>query len=222
MYKPLSVAVDGPAGSGKSTLAKKLAEHYQLSYVDTGAMYRAVALKVFDLGVDYFDEQAIGEILADTSILFAQNRILLDGKDVSHLIRTPEAGKGASAVSTLPTVRKFLFGVQRELADAGNVIMDGRDIGTVIMPNATVKIFLIATPEERARRRQLEFQQKGIDQPFEEILRDVKARDKQDSERAAAPLKQAEDAILVDSSHMTIEEVTAHCIAIIDEKRKNG
>lgn len=207
MHKPLSIAIDGPASSGKSTLAKQLAVKFSLNYVDTGAMYRAITVKLLRHKVSLEDRCEIAEVLKKTEIDFHDNTIYLDGCDVSAEIRTPFISENVSKVSSLPVVRSFLFTIQKTLAEKGNVIMDGRDIGTVIMPNASLKIFLTATPETRAKRRFQEYREKGIETSYEEILSEVLKRDKRDSERELAPLKKAEDALEVDTSKMDIPEM---------------
>ena len=179
----VSVAIDGPAGAGKSTLARRLAAELGYIYVDTGAMYRAIGLYALRAGKDPKDNE-----------------------DVSTAIRTEAAGMAASAVGANPAVRAFLLDLQRSMAKKQDVLMDGRDIGTVVLPDATVKIFLTASPEARATRRWKEYQAKGIDTPYEEVLADVKQRDYQDTHRAAAPLKQAEDAVLLDTSELDFEQ----------------
>ena len=206
----ISVAIDGPAGAGKSTLARRLAADFGYIYVDTGAMFRTIGLYALRAGKDPKDNEAVNALLPNITLEFAfiegEQHIYLNGEDVSTAIRTEEVGMAASAVGANPAVRAFLLEMQRDMARTQNILMDGRDIGTVVLPNATVKIFLTASPEARATRRWKEYQQKGIDTPYEEVLADVKQRDYQDSHRAVAPLKQAADAILVDTSDIGLQE----------------
>ena len=219
---PINIAIDGPAGAGKSTVAKKLAEDYGYIYVDTGAMYRAMALYFLRQGIDSHDEAAIGRACETVSIsLEYENgiqQVYLNGENVSSELRTEAVGNMASNTSVYAPVRKKLVELQRELAGRRDVVMDGRDIGTVVLPDATVKIFLTAAPEARARRRWLEYQQKGMEVAFEDVLADVKQRDYQDTHRAAAPLKQAEDAVLLDTSDLNFEQSLAAMKKIIAEK----
>ena len=219
---PINIAIDGPAGAGKSTVAKKLAEDYGYIYVDTGAMYRAMALYFLRQGIDSHDEAAIGRACETVSIsLEYENgiqQVYLNGENVSSELRTEAVGNMASNTSVYAPVRKKLVELQRELAERRDVVMDGRDIGTVVLPDATVKIFLTAAPEARARRRWLEYQQKGMEVAFEDVLADVKQRDYQDTHRAAAPLKQAEDAVLLDTSDLNFEQSLAAMKKIITEK----
>ena len=206
-----SIAVDGPSGAGKSTLAKMLAEALGYLYVDTGAIYRTVGLSVCRRGVDPGDGAAVVPMLAGLDIDLRHGEdglqhMYLDGEDVTDEIRRPEISKYASAVSALPQVRAFLMDMQRELARRQNVIMDGRDIGTVVLPGADVKIFLTAAPEDRAKRRYAELLQRGHGGDYETVLRDIIQRDENDTRRAAAPLRQAEDALLVDTTGNSLEE----------------
>ena len=192
----ISVAIDGPAGAGKSTLARRLAADFGYIYVDTGAMFRTIGLYALRAGKEPKDNEAVDALLPNITLEFAfiegEQHIYLNGEDVSTAIRTEEVGMAASAVGANPAVRTFLLEMQRDMAKTQNILMDGRDIGTVVLPNATVKIFLTASPEARATRRWKEYQQKGIDTPYEDVLADVKQRDYQDTHRAAAPLKQAD------------------------------
>jgi len=220
----ISVAIDGPAGAGKSTLSRKAAALLGYIYVDTGALYRAVGLKFSRLGFDTELNCNVDEILADTTVdirfVDGEQRVFLDGTDVSDEIRTPEASMMASAVSAKPAVRAFLLDMQRKLAEENNVLMDGRDIGTVVLPNATVKIFLTATAEDRATRRYKELCEKGIATTFEEVLADMKERDYNDMNRATAPLKQADDAILADTTGFEFEESLELILKIVKEGTK--
>lgn len=206
----ISVAIDGPSGAGKSTLAKRLAKELGYLYVDTGAMYRSIGLFALRKGVDPKDEAAVTALLPqiqiELSYVDGAQRVLLCGEDVSEAIRAEEVGMATSAVSAHPPVRAFLLELQRGMARTHDILMDGRDIGTVILPNASVKIFLTASAEARATRRFRELQEKGVDTDFETVLEDIRRRDYQDSHRATAPLRQAEDAVLVDTSEMDLEE----------------
>ena len=218
----ISVAIDGPAGAGKSTVAKAAAEKLGCIYVDTGALYRAIGLKFSNCGYDRDSDMPIDGILNNTKIDIAfengEQHVYLDGKDVSSLIRTPEASMMASAVSSKPEVRAFLLEMQRELARKNNVIMDGRDIGTVVLPNAQVKIFLTASVRERALRRYRELMEKGMKVELFEIEEDIKTRDYNDSHREIAPLKPAEDSILADTTGNNLEESTQMVVKIIKDK----
>jgi cytidylate kinase len=219
MKKGLIIAIDGPAASGKSTTAQLLAEKLGYVYIDTGAMYRACALKAKKMGIDINDEESIRELLDDIDIRIenhnSKNRIYLDGEDVSEDIRADDISALASAISAIPAVRYKMVELQRKMGEKGGVILDGRDIGTFVFPTAEVKFFLTASPEVRAKRRWLELQQKGINKDFSEVLADLVKRDNNDSQRALAPLKKADDAIEVDTSNMTIEEQTDYLYQII-------
>ena len=207
----ISVAIDGPAGAGKSTLSRRLSEHFGVIYVDTGAMYRAVGLKFARMGADTELNCDIEGILADTTVdirfVGSEQRVFLDGADVSDEIRTPQMSMMASAVSAKPPVRAFLLDTQRKLAENNNCLMDGRDIGTVVLPNATVKIYLTASAEDRAMRRYKELIEKGQTVEFKDVFDDMVKRDYNDMNREIAPLRQAEDAVLLDTSSMTPDEV---------------
>ena len=208
----IAVAIDGPSGAGKSTIARAAAKALGFVYVDTGAMYRTIGLAVSRQGIAIGEPEKVLPLLSDSlRIELAYDdegvqHVLLCGEDVSSLIRTPEMSMYASFVSAIPEVRAFLLETQRGMARTQNVIMDGRDIGTVILPDARVKIFLTASAQARAQRRLLELQEKGETVTFEEVLSDMVQRDKQDAERAAAPLRQAEDAVLLDTSDLTLEQ----------------
>lgn len=213
--RAITVAVDGPAGSGKSTIAKILAEKYGMIYLDTGAMYRMVSLYSLENGLDLDDIVAVEKALENIEINIEGNRFYLNGKDVSEAIRTPEVTAIVSKVSAIKAVREKLVDLQREIAKGRRAILDGRDIGTVVFPNADLKIFLVASPEERANRRVKDYENKGIKgESFEDVLKAIKLRDHLDSTREESPLKKAEDAIEIDSSFMQIPEV---CDAISKE-----
>lgn len=205
-----AIAIDGPAGAGKSTIARYAAKTLGFIYVDTGALYRAIGLAAQRRGYAGDDQAAVVPMLSEIKVELAFNEaheqiVLLDGEDVSGLIRTPEISMMASAVSAIPEVRAYLLDLQRDMAHRNNVIMDGRDIGTVVLPDAQIKIFLSASPECRARRRYDELIEKGMDVKYEDILNDVIARDYADSHRDIAPLKPAADAIMVDTSGEDLE-----------------
>ena len=220
--KRISVAIDGPSGAGKSTLARQAAQHMGFVYVDTGAIYRTVALHFHRLGVAVTDSEAVVRALGQMKVDLVYNdqgvqRMLLNGEDVSEAIRTPEISMFTSAVSAIPEVRAFLLEQQRELARVKDVIMDGRDIGTTVLPDATVKIYLTAAASARAKRRFLELTQKGTPVTYEEVLKDVEERDYNDSHRAVSPLRQAEDAILVDTTEMDLEQSLEELLRVIRE-----
>lgn len=206
----ISVAIDGPSGAGKSTLARRLAADLGYVYVDTGAMYRAIGLYASRQGADLHDEAAVAALLPqirlDIRLVDGTQHVYLNGEDVSEAIRAEAIGMAASAVSAHGAVRAFLLETQRSLAAGQNVLMDGRDIGTVVLPHATVKIFLTASPEARARRRCLELRQKGKDADYETVLADIRRRDEQDMNRPIAPLRQAEDAIRIDTSEIDFDQ----------------
>ena len=215
-----AVAVDGPSGAGKSTLAKAAAERLGILYVDTGAIYRTIGLYVQRRGIDPKDTAAVLAALPDIHIAMAHDgdglqRMLLNGEDVSADIRLPEISMYASAVSAIQGVRDFLMEMQRSLAREHSVIMDGRDIGTVVLPDADVKIFLYADVEVRAKRRELELQQRGTPKPYAEVLREMEERDYNDTHRAAAPLRAADDAIMVDTSSMDFNASLALLLDVI-------
>lgn len=207
----MNIAIDGPAGAGKSSIAKLVAKEMSFIYVDTGAMFRAMAYYFLTNGIDTTDEQAVNDSCGNIDIRIeyqdGEQHLFLNGKDVSGEIRREEVGKNASVIAPYGKVRKKLLDLQRQMAATADVIMDGRDIGTVVLPDAEVKIFLTASSRVRAERRFKELQKKGEDCNLEKIEEDIIARDKQDMSREIAPLKQAEDAVLVDTSYMTITEV---------------
>ena len=221
--KYISVGIDGPAGAGKSSVSKAVAKGLEFVYIDTGAMYRATALFAIKSGIDIKNErEKLISRLDELDIVIRYTdegqRIFLDGEDVSETIRTPEVSLGASNVAVIPEVREKLVSMQQKMAEHDNVLMDGRDICTVVLPNADVKIFLTASVEERAKRRYKEMLKKGAECDLEEIKRDIEYRDKNDSERAASPLRQAEDAVLVDTTGYTFDEVVDRITAMIKEK----
>ena len=218
----IAVAIDGPAGAGKSTLARAAAKRLSYIYVDTGALYRSIALNAVRNNVEISNSGEIEKMLEKTKIelkfINDEQRVFLNGEDVSDKIRTSEISMAASSISALPAVRSFLLELQRELARKNNVIMDGRDIGTVVLPNAQVKIFLTASPECRAKRRYDEYIANGKQENYEEILESIKQRDYNDSHRAIAPLKAADDAVLVDTSDDTPQQSVERIVKIIEEK----
>lgn len=219
----INVAIDGPAGAGKSTIAKAAAKALGYIYVDTGALYRTVALGAERAGVLESDDgiaALLPNLLVELKFVDGSQHVYLNGEDVSDLIRTPEISMGASKVSAVPAVRAFLLDLQRDLAKKNNVIMDGRDIATVVLPNAQVKIFLSATPECRARRRYKELMEKGQTVTYEDVLADVNRRDYQDSHREIAPLKPSADSIMADTSELDLQQSTDLIINIIREHTK--
>lgn len=223
--KIYSVAVDGPSGAGKSTLAKAAATQLGIVYVDTGAIYRSIGYYVYGKGINPKDAAAVIAVLPEMEIQMCYGEdgvqhMILNGEDVSQQIRLPEMSMYASAVSAIPEVRAFLLEMQRQMARSTSVIMDGRDIGTVVLPQADVKIFLTAAAEVRALRRMKELEQRGTPQAFEEVLQQIEKRDWDDSHRAAAPLRQAEDAVLLDTSELSFEESLNAMLDII--RRRAG
>lgn len=217
--KTVNIAIDGPAGAGKSTIAKMVSAEMGYIYVDTGAMYRAVALYLTENNIPDEDiEKYIGGVDVSLKFIDGVQRVYLGDRDVSELIRTPEISMAASRTSAIPAVRARLFDLQQKLARENNIIMDGRDIGTVVLPNADVKIFLTASAEERANRRYKELSEKPDCPTYEEILKDIVQRDYNDMNRETAPLKQAEDAVLVDTTELTLEQSAAKIAEIIKER----
>ena len=219
----IRIAIDGPSGAGKSTVAKRIAHDLSIIYVDTGAMYRCIGLYILRQGKNTKSAEDVVPCLADISIKTTydpQNgqRIFLNDEDVSEAIRTPEGSMAASDVSAIPQVRAFLLELQQDMAKHQSLIMDGRDIGTVVMPDAELKIFLTASSESRAHRRYLEYVQKNIPANYDDILQDVLKRDHQDSTRAAAPLRQAEDAVLLDTTEINFENTVALIKDMIQKK----
>ena len=218
----INVAIDGPAGAGKSTISRAAAKELGYIYIDTGALYRTVGLNAMRKGADINDPESVVATITDDlkvelRFIDGEQRMFLNGEDVSDKIRTPEASSAASKVSAVPEVRKYLFDLQKDLAKNNNCIMDGRDIGTVVLPDAKVKIFLTASPEARAQRRYKELIEKGMDVKYDDVLADMIKRDYDDSHRAIAPLKQADDAILADTSDINLEESIALIIKIIKD-----
>ena len=219
MYK---IAIDGPGGAGKSTVAKALASKLGITYVDTGALYRTVGLYTKERGVDPKDEAGVSALLDTLNIRMTYEdgvqHLYLNGRDVGDSIRTQEISMYASAVSAHPAVRAFLLATQRDIAKTQSIVMDGRDIGTVIFPDAEVKIFLTASPENRAQRRYDELIAKGQNADYETVLAEIKTRDHNDSTRAVAPLRPAEDAVLLDNTGFTVEQSVAAVMQILEEK----
>ena len=221
--KQYAVAVDGPSGAGKSTLAKAVARELHIMYVDTGAIYRVIGVAAQRRGIEPKDEAAVVAMLPELDIGLKHGedglqRMYLNGEDVTDTIRLPEVSMDASAVSALPPVRAYLLEMQRKFAREQSVIMDGRDIGTVVLPDAEVKIFLTASSAVRAKRRCLELEQRGTPKPYDEVLAEIEQRDYNDSHRAIAPLKQAEDAALVDTSELDFEQSKALLLKTIRER----
>ena len=219
----ISVAIDGPSGAGKSTLAKDIAAHLNYLYVDTGAIYRTIGYYALCRQIDPTCEKAVTEALPEVEIRMSYEEdglqhMYLNGQDVTKEIRLPDVSRYASQVSAHPPVRAFLLEMQRQLARENNVIMDGRDIGTVVLPDAQVKIFLTATPEARAYRRWRELEQRGTPQPYETVLADIQTRDYSDTHRATAPLKQAQCAVLLDTTEMNFQQSKEAILRIIQEK----
>ena len=220
----VSIAIDGPAGAGKSTIAKTVSKQLSYIYVDTGALYRSIALNVISNNIDILNETQVENLLEDTKIeikfIDSEQKVFLNGKDVSDKIRTSEVSMMASKVSALPVVRAFLLDLQRNIAKENNVIMDGRDIGTVVLPDAQVKIFLTASSECRAKRRYNDYLAMGKEEDYNKILKDIIERDYNDSHREIAPLKPAEDSITIDTSYDTLEQSVARIIEVVNQKIK--
>ena len=216
------IAIDGPAGAGKSTVAKKVAEELGFLYIDTGAMYRAVTRRVLDCGIGVDNQDGIAGLVGRLCIRFMQDgemlRVMADGTNVTEKIRTPEVTASVAKVAQVPAVRKAMVRLQREMAMEGSVVLDGRDIGTVVLPDACCKIFLTASVEERAKRRWKEMQDKGYEQSVEALQNEIELRDKEDRERILSPLMQASDAILVDTTGMTIDGVVAAITTLYRER----
>ena len=218
------IAIDGPAGAGKSTIAKQVARRENLIYIDTGAMYRAMSLLMLQNGIPLNDAEKIGQECSraqiDISYENGEQTVFLNGENVDAFLREERVGNAASAVSAVPRVRERLVQLQRELAEAADVVMDGRDIGTVVLPDADLKIFLTASSRVRAERRYRELQEKGIEADLKTIQRDIEERDHRDMTRETSPLRQAEDAVVIDSSMMTVDEVIQNILDLIPSRRK--
>jgi cytidylate kinase len=226
MSKPFIIAIDGPSGAGKSTLGRRLARELGLLYIDTGAMYRAVAVAAADAGVSTSDREALAEVARRSSIRLEGDpdslHVLLNGRDVSAEIRGEGVGREASVVSTVPAVRRELVRRQREMGERGGVVLDGRDIGTVVFPSADVKFFLTAVPEARARRRLDEERVRVHSQTFEETLADINDRDRRDATRDDSPLKIADDAVVIDTTELSIEEVFQRMLRTVQGRQTGG
>ena len=218
------IAIDGPAGAGKSTVARRVAQQLGFIYVDTGAMYRAVTNRTLGRGLDPTDAAAVGELAARIDVRFVREgenlRVLADGRDVTEQIRTPAVTAAVAQISQVPAVRQAMVRLQRELAAAGKAVLDGRDIGTVVTPDACCKIFLTASAQERARRRWLELREKGYTPDQDQLRREMEQRDKQDSERELAPLVQAPDAVAIDTTGLTIDEVVDRIVEIYQDRMR--
>lgn len=218
----LSIAIDGPAGAGKSTVARAVAARLGYTYVDTGAMYRAAALKCLKNGVQLDDHEAVYEAVHGSEISLSPGedgvRVFLDGEDVSKAIRSTEVGEAVSMVAQVPQVRQWLVELQQVMGQAGGVVMDGRDIGTVVLPHAEVKVFLTASAHERARRRHLELLQEGKDVPFDEVLAAIERRDALDQSRVHSPLRKADDAVEIDTTQKTFDQVLEHILTLWRQK----
>lgn len=222
MKKNIAIAIDGPSAAGKSTIAKMVAKKENFIYIDTGAMYRCVAFYCLSQGIDVNDEKAVESIIANIDIrLTADNKVYLNDEDVSDKIRTDEVSLKASCVSKYQAVRSFLVNVQREMANSKDVILDGRDIGTVVLPNADLKIYQVASVETRAKRRYLENISRGMEADLEVIKEEIAKRDYQDMNRDISPLKKADDAIEIDTSMMTLEEVVDEVLSLIKKVRED-
>jgi len=219
----LIIAIDGPSGVGKSTLSRRLAQRLQYVNIDTGAMYRSVALAARRAGIALDDPRALERLCMDLDIRFARNngteKVLLDGEDVSEAIRTPEISLLSSKVSAQPVVRSAMVRLQRQMGENGGVVLEGRDIGTVVFPAAEVKFFLAATARERGRRRYLELKEKGLDVDLERTIAEVEARDAADCGRQHAPLRQAEDAVLIDTTRLNIDQVLERMLRVVAERQ---
>jgi CMP/dCMP kinase len=223
MTKPMIIAIDGPSGAGKSTLGRMIARDLNLLYIDTGAMYRAVALAVMESGVSMTDHAAVARLAEGAEINLAGDpdslHVTLDGRDISDRIRTEEVSHAASSISVVPEVRRALVRRQREMGRRGSVVLDGRDIGTVVFPDADIKFFLTAEPEERATRRYEEDRLRERDVTFEETLADINTRDQRDSTREDSPLAIAEDAVVIDSTELSIQDVFERMMEVIRERQ---
>lgn len=218
----INIAIDGPSGAGKSTIAKAAAKKLGYIYVDTGALYRTIALNAIRKGADVHDENALQEVLKDTDVKLAfvedTQHVFLNGEDVSEFIRTPEISMGASAVSALPCVRAFLLDLQRNIASKNNCIMDGRDIGTLVLPNAQIKIFLTASSECRAKRRYIELLERGHEVEYDDVLKDIIERDYNDSHRDIAPLKPSDDSVILNTTEMDLQQSIDALVDIVEKR----
>lgn len=219
-----NIAIDGPAGAGKSTIARRTAQELSFIYVDTGALYRALAVFLVDEGVSPEDTEKVKEAVKSVKVSIAyengEQQVLVNGKNVTDRLRAESVGNMASTISAIPAVRAALLDLQRDLAKAHNVLMDGRDIGTNVLPDAELKIYLTASVETRAERRYRDLQEKGVEKPLSEIKKEIEERDHRDMTRAIAPLKQAEDAVYLDTSHMNIDEVVEAIRKLYRERKK--
>lgn len=219
----IRIAIDGPSGSGKSTLAKAVAKELGIIYVDTGALYRTIGYHVYQSGKDPRNENEVASLLPDINIELkyenGSQRVILNGEDLGDKIRLPQMSMYASAVSAIPAVRRFLLEMQKSLARENSVVMDGRDIGTVIIPDADLKIFLTASVETRAQRRTIELLEKGVDARYDDVIADMIARDQQDKNRDIAPALPAEDAVIFDNSDMTVEESLKEIVRLVNERK---
>ena len=217
----IQIAIDGPAGAGKSTVAKEVARRLGINYLDTGAMYRAMAVAVLRRGIEISDHAKVKEALAGIKITVCYTqqgqRVLANGEDLTDFLRTPEATKGSSDIAVIPAVRLELVAIQREVARKYDIVMDGRDIGTYVLPDAKAKFFIVDRVEERAKRRYLELKKNGAERPLEQLETEIAARDKTDTEREFAPLRQAADAVLVDTTNMSIDEVVRFVMQKVKE-----
>jgi cytidylate kinase len=227
MNKKIRVAIDGPVGSGKSTVARLVAKRLGLTYIDTGAMYRGIALKAKEAGVSWDDSEKVAALAVQADIELSPSKeeeltcdIRVDGKDVSRAIRQTDIGQGASKIGTISAVRRALVAKQRLMTVAGGIVMEGRDIGTVVIPDAELKIFLSGSVEERAKRRFLELQAKGQSPVMEKVIEEVKKRDEQDSTRADSPLKKADDGIEVDTTNLSIDQVVDRIVELANGRMK--
>lgn len=219
-----NIAIDGPAGAGKSTIARRTAQELSFIYVDTGALYRALAVFLVDEGVSPEDTEKVKEAVKSVKVSIAyengEQQVLVNGKNVTDRLRAESVGNMASTISAIPAVRAALLDLQRDLAKAHDVLMDGRDIGTNVLPDAELKIYLTASVETRAERRYRDLQEKGVEKPLSEIKKEIEERDRRDMTRAIAPLKQAEDAVYLDTSHMNIDEVVEAIRKLYRERKK--
>lgn len=219
-----NIAIDGPAGAGKSTIARRTAQELSFIYVDTGALYRALAVFLVDEGVSPEDTEKVKEAIKSVKVSIAyengEQQVLVNGKNVTDRLRAESVGNMASTISAIPAVRAALLDLQRDLAKAHDVLMDGRDIGTNVLPDAELKIYLTASVETRAERRYRDLQEKGVEKPLSEIKKEIEERDHRDMTRAIAPLKQAEDAVYLDTSHMNIDEVVEAIRKLYRERKK--